>query len=159
MTRSRSERRTRAEIWGWGVLGILAVFLSINALWLYTSAGNEGVFEQDTGARLSDVATAYPTVTSALTSTTRISAILMLGLGLAAAIAALRGLRSPAAPASEVPVMAALVLLGIGVLFLAQQRLGLALYHMAFGALFAIGQLLVVSRWRTFAGRRAAPGN
>lgn len=157
MTGLQIARRTRTENWGWGLLLVLAALLAGNAVWLYATAGSESLFEQDTGARLADVTAAYPTVTSALESITRTSAALMLGLGLAAAFAALQGLRLPAAPVSAVPLVAALTLAGIGVLFFVDQRPGLALYHVLFGALFVVGQLLVVSGGRTIFGRRTAP--
>lgn len=146
MTSLQSVRRPRALAWGLGVLLVLAVFLCVNAAWLYVTAGDEAIFEQDTGVSLSEVAAAYPGVTAALTSITRSAAVMMLALALAVGGSALHGIRVPGAASAMpgvVPWAAALSLIGLGALILAQGRVGLGVYHLVFGTAFAVGQMLV----------------
>lgn len=87
-------KKARALTLGSGILAVLAVFLTINAGWLFATAADEALFEQDTGAPRSEVTAEYPGLVSELTSIVRTSAVLMLGLALAVGAAALRGLRT-----------------------------------------------------------------
>lgn len=91
MTTTAPSAEARRARWGWRVLMLLGVLMILDGAWLFLAIGGGAVFESDTGAQMSEVASAYPAVVEVMNRRGELLGLLVAGLGAVTLLATVGG--------------------------------------------------------------------
>lgn len=139
MDKQRDVTRTRQ--WGWGILLVISALVGLNGAGWFFMGPSLATFEQDTGIPLPEFRAAYPAAAELLALQARNTAILLMGLGLAALAAVLAGRRGEAEWLRRAGWAFVATLLGVGLSELAAGAV-FGLVYLGLGVIALVGQLL-----------------
>ena len=86
MTNAATSAEPKAR-WGWRMLALLGILMTLDGAWLFWAGGGAAVFESDTGVSMAEVAASYPSVVEVMNRRGRLLGLLVAGLGVIVVVA------------------------------------------------------------------------